>query len=257
MRKIGMKRALIGAAIAAFAMNASAAHAASATGTAKAKILRQITLTNTSDLQYATIISGATASTVAVTTAGARTCGAGLTCTGTPTAANFNVAGTDGAVVLVGGDASVSLTGSLGGTMASTLTYSSANITLGATGGRFTTLGTLSVGARVNLERLYRDVQRHRKLPIRWGRRAAARQQNGGRQAQVWRPLFSFPSFKARGWLAKYQPCWRRQDVTIGMVWAIPDKRLWGSYHATLFQRLRPAFCGVARRGRVAGAGRR
>ena len=57
MRNFGMKRALLGAAIAALAMNASAAQAASATGTAKAKILRQITLTNTSDLQYATIIS--------------------------------------------------------------------------------------------------------------------------------------------------------------------------------------------------------
>src|SRR6218665_1052074 len=128
MRNFGMKRALMGAAIAALAMNASAAQAASTTGTAKAKILRQITLTNTSDLQYATIISGATASTVAVSTAGARTCGANLTCTGTSTAANFNVAGTDGAVVLVGGDSSVTLNGSLGGTMTSTLTYSSANI---------------------------------------------------------------------------------------------------------------------------------
>jgi hypothetical protein len=147
MRNIGMKRALIGAAIAALAMNASAAQAASATGTAKAKILRQITLTNTSDLQYATIISGATASTVAVSTAGARTCGANLTCTGTPTSANFNIAGTDGAVVLVGGDSSVTLNGSLGGTMASTLTYSAANVTLTATGGSFQVGGTLSVGA--------------------------------------------------------------------------------------------------------------
>ena len=67
MRKIGMKRAIVGAAIAALAMNASAAHAASATGTATAKILRQITLTNTSALQYATIISGATASAIPCT----------------------------------------------------------------------------------------------------------------------------------------------------------------------------------------------
>src|SRR3546814_8507168 len=66
MRNYGMKRALLGAAIAALAMNAPAAQAATATGTATAKILRQITLTKTSDLQYATIISGATASTIAV-----------------------------------------------------------------------------------------------------------------------------------------------------------------------------------------------
>ena len=147
MRTIGMKRALLGAAIAVFAMNASAAHAATATGTATAKILRQITLTNTSDLQFATIISGATASTVAVSTAGGVTCGAGLTCTGTTTAANFDVAGTDGAVVVVGGDANVTLNGSLGGTMNSSLTYSDATITLGATGGSFQVGGTLSVGA--------------------------------------------------------------------------------------------------------------
>lgn len=147
MRTIGMKRALLGAAIAVFAMNASAAHAATATGTATAKILRQITLTNTSDLQFATIISGATASTVSVSTSGAVSCGAGLTCTGTTTAANFDVEGTNGAVVVVGGDASVTLNGSLGGTMTSTLSYSDATITLGATGGSFQVGGTLNVGA--------------------------------------------------------------------------------------------------------------
>jgi hypothetical protein len=147
MRKFGMKRAVLGAAIAALAMNASAAHAATATGTATAKILRQITLTNTSALQYATIISGATASTVSVSTSGAVNCGSGLTCTGTTTAANFDVQGTSGALVLVGGDASVTLNGSLGGTMTSSLTYSSANITLGATGGSFQVGGTLNVGA--------------------------------------------------------------------------------------------------------------
>ena len=147
MRTIGMKRALLGAAIAVFAMNASAAHAATATGTATAKILRQITLTNTSDLQFATIISGATASTVSVSTSGAVSCGAGLTCTGTTTAANFDVEGTNGAVVVVGGDASVTLNGSLGGTMTSTLSYSDATITLGATGCSFQVGGTLNVGA--------------------------------------------------------------------------------------------------------------
>lgn len=151
MRNFGMKRALLGAAIATLAMNASAAQAATATGTAKAKILRQITLTNTSDLQFATIISGATASTVAVSTAGAATCGAGLTCTGTTTAANFNIQGTNNAVVLVGGDTSVTLNGSLGGTMTAALSYSATSVTLtngpGTVGGSFQVGGTLSVGA--------------------------------------------------------------------------------------------------------------
>ena len=44
MRTTEMKRALVGAAIAAFAMNASAAHAATATATAKAKILAPLTI---------------------------------------------------------------------------------------------------------------------------------------------------------------------------------------------------------------------
>ena len=82
-----------------------------------------------------------------MSTAGAATCGAGLTCTGTTTAGSFDVQGTSGAVVLVGGDSSVTLNGSLGGTMTSTLSYSAPNITLGATGGSFQVGGTLSVGA--------------------------------------------------------------------------------------------------------------
>lgn len=150
MGKTIFKRAIIGAAVAAVAMSAGTAHAASASGQAKAKILRQITLVNTSDLQFATVISGATASTVAVSTAGAVTCGASLTCTGTTTAANFNVQGTNGAVVLVGGDASVTLNGSLGGTMSAALAYSASSLTLanaGPTGGTFQVGGTLSVGA--------------------------------------------------------------------------------------------------------------
>lgn len=151
MGKTFMKRALLGAAAAAVAMTAGTAHAASATGTARAKILRQLTLTNTADLQFATIISGATASTVVVSTAGAATCGAGLTCTGTTTAANFDIQGTNNAVVLVGGDANVTLNGSLGGTMAASLDYSTNSVTLtagpGSVGGSFTVGGTLNVGA--------------------------------------------------------------------------------------------------------------
>lgn len=151
MGKMIFKRAMLGAAVAAVALSAGTAHAASATGQAKARILRQITLTNTSDLQFATIISGATASTVVVSTAGAATCGPTLVCTGTTTAANFDIQGTNNAVVLVGGDASVTLTGSLGGTMGATLDYSTNSLTLtqgpGTVGGSFQVGGTLNVGA--------------------------------------------------------------------------------------------------------------
>ena len=50
-------------------------------------------------------------------------------------------------MVVVGGDSNVTLNGSLGGTMSSTLTYSAPTVTLGATGGSFQVGGTLSVGA--------------------------------------------------------------------------------------------------------------
>ena len=151
MGKMIFKRAMLGAAVAAVALSAGTAHAANATGEAKARILRQLTLTNTSDLQFATIISGATASTVAVTTLGASVCGPTLVCTGTTTAANFDIQGSNNAVVLVGGDAAVTLTGSLGGTMNATLNYSAASLTLtngpGTVGGSFRVGGVLSVGA--------------------------------------------------------------------------------------------------------------
>lgn len=146
MRNFGLKRAVLGAAVAAMAMSASAAHAATATGTATAQILRQITLTNTSPLEFATIVSGATASTVTVSTAGARDCGNGLTCLGTSTAANFNIEGTNGAVVVVGGDSSVTLNAG-GSTMTAALNYSAPTVTLGASGGSFQVGGVLNVGS--------------------------------------------------------------------------------------------------------------
>jgi Mat/Ecp fimbriae major subunit len=155
MGKMILKSAVLGAVIAAASLSATAAHAASATGQAKAKILRQITLTNTSDLQFATVISGATASTVGVSTAGAVTCGANLTCTGTTTAANFDIQGSNNAVVLYSGDANVTLTGNLGGTMTAALSYSgSGSLTLnagpGTVGGSFQVGGTLNVGSNQN-----------------------------------------------------------------------------------------------------------
>lgn len=151
MGKTFLKRAVVGAAVAALTMTAGTAQAATATGTAKAKIMRQLTLTNTADLEFATIISGATASTVVVSTAGAVTCGAGLTCTGTTTAANFDIQGSNNAVVLVGGDANVTLNNGSGGTMTASLDYSVNSVTLtagpGTVGGSFQVGGTLGVSA--------------------------------------------------------------------------------------------------------------
>ncbi|MBA4747091.1 MAG: DUF4402 domain-containing protein [Sphingopyxis sp.] len=152
MAKKFLNRAVLGAAVAAVALSAGTAHAASATGQAKARILRQITLTNTSDLQFATIISGATASTVVVSTAGAATCGSGLVCTGTTTAANFDIQGTNNAVVLVSGDTSVTLTEPISSAlMAASLDYSTNSVTLsagpGTVGGSFQVGGTLNISA--------------------------------------------------------------------------------------------------------------
>ncbi len=142
--KTNMKAlALVG--VAALGMTASAANAATATATAKANILKQITVTKTSDLDYATIVTGAAASTVVVTPAGARTCGVGLVCSGTATAAAFNVVGTIGAVATVSVPATVTLA-SGANNMTSTLVSSAALLTLAAANS-FTVGGTLAVGA--------------------------------------------------------------------------------------------------------------
>ena len=139
-----MKAALV-CTIATAAFASTGAQAATATATARAQILQQLTVTRVADLDYATIVTGAAASTVIVTPAGARTCGAGLVCTGTATAANFSVVGTIGQVATVSVPAAVTLT-SGANTMASTLVSSTALMTLAATN-NFTVGGTLSVGA--------------------------------------------------------------------------------------------------------------
>lgn len=132
--------------LAALGLGATAANAATAMATARAKILRQITLTNTSDLQFGTIVTGTTASTVVISAAGGRTCGAVLVCTGTTTAAGFTIGGTTGQVATISVPASVSLT-SGANSMTATLAASAATTTLVANAGSFTVGGTLSVGA--------------------------------------------------------------------------------------------------------------
>jgi Mat/Ecp fimbriae major subunit len=146
--KTQMLKALVaGATIAALGLGATAANAATATATARAKILRQVTLTNTSDLQFGTIVTGTTASTVLISSSGARTCGTGLLCSGASTAAGFNVTGTSGQVVAVSVPATVTLTSTAGNTMSASLAASAATVTLAANAGSFSVGGTLSVGA--------------------------------------------------------------------------------------------------------------
>jgi len=146
-----VQRAIAGALVASFGLSAVAASAAPATAsaTAKARILRQITVTNTSDLDFGTIVAGTAASTVAVSTGAVRTCGTGLTCTGTVTAANFDITGTNNAVVTITGDNSVTLANGTGGTMSASLTRSASTLTLAnsAIGGSFQVGGTLNLDA--------------------------------------------------------------------------------------------------------------
>ncbi len=139
-----MKAALAGTVFAA-AFASTGAQAATATASAKAQILTQITVTKTADLDFATIVSAASASTVVVSPAGLRTCGAGLVCTGTATAAGFGIAGTTGSIVTIASDASVTLNSGANSMTAALLT-SAATRTLTGTDS-FTVGGTLAVAA--------------------------------------------------------------------------------------------------------------
>ncbi|MEK6636641.1 MAG: DUF4402 domain-containing protein [Pseudomonadota bacterium] len=146
MNKNILKVIVTGSLVASLGMGATAAHAATASATAKAKILRQVTLTNTSDLQFGTIVSSPTASTVLVSTTGVRTCGSGLVCSGTSTAAGFNVTGTNNQVVSVSVPTLVTLTS---GTfsMVADLATSATSLTISGNSGSFAVGGTLNVGA--------------------------------------------------------------------------------------------------------------
>ena len=74
----------------------AAAVGASTPATAKAQIVKPLTLTAKQNLDFGTIVlANVTAATsVAVSSAGAVTCGTGLTCAGAPKPAIYNVAGT-------------------------------------------------------------------------------------------------------------------------------------------------------------------
>lgn len=140
-----IKAAVASSVLVASAMGANAAHAATASADARANILQQVTVTNSTDLDFATIISGASSDTVSVSSAGAVTCGAALVCSGTTTAAAFAVSGTTGQTVDVSSDATVTLN-SGGNNMTATLAPSVTTILLDGTDA-FTVGGVLTVGA--------------------------------------------------------------------------------------------------------------
>lgn len=141
-----IKAAVASSVLAASVMGAGAAHAATATADASANILEQIQINRTSDLAFGTIVTGTAASTVAIAADGSRTCGAGLVCSDTTTAAVFSVDGTTGRTVNVSSDASVTLTNTNGDDMTASLSPSVSTILLDGTDG-FSVGGVLNVGA--------------------------------------------------------------------------------------------------------------
>jgi hypothetical protein len=91
-----------GTAVAALGLGAGAAQAADATATATAEILEQVTIAQAADLDFGTIVPSTTAAStvvIAANAAGTRTCGAGLTCAGTPGSGRFDVTGSNGQTV--------------------------------------------------------------------------------------------------------------------------------------------------------------
>ena len=159
------KKFALAALAAAMGLTATAAQAETQTGDAYARILRQLTINKTADLDFATIVVGSSASTVQVgrnadDSADSSVCGPNLTCIGTRTTAKFDLQGSNSQTVLIRLPAptvTLSLqnppTGVTGPTsMTSTLQLSTDVVTLtqgpGAVGGSFAVGGILAVNAQ-------------------------------------------------------------------------------------------------------------
>ncbi len=126
-------KAVAAGSVLAIGLASGAANAATADGTARATILQQVTVTNTSDLQFGTVAIGTGGGAVTVATGGGRTCAATLVCSGATTSAGFSVSGATGMNVAISVPGSVTLTETGGGTMAATLASSATSLTLAGT----------------------------------------------------------------------------------------------------------------------------
>lgn len=103
-----MKKVLISAgALAALALTSMPAHAqavpATTDATATARIVQPLTLTRFRDLDLGTIVLGAGTytDTVSLTQGGVFTCGANVTCSGTPQTAQYDATGTMNQIITV------------------------------------------------------------------------------------------------------------------------------------------------------------
>lgn len=138
---------LAGTAVLAVTLGSTAANAATETATARARVLRALTLENNNrPLDFGAVVVSGTASTIDISAAGVRTCGAGISCSGTVSAAQFDLTGTGGEFVNINADASVNLVNGAN-SMTVTLVESTTNIQLDATTGEaaFSVGGSLAV----------------------------------------------------------------------------------------------------------------
>lgn len=150
-----MKKLIPGIAALAIAMSVAApaqAVAPTTQATASAKIYRPLTITETQNLNFGTIVLNAgtwSGEVVSMTQGGAVTCGGGVnvTCSGTPTAAGYNLVGTNNAVVTISSPG-FNLTGPGGATLAFTPNAPS-TVNLGANGS--TTGASFGIGGSITL----------------------------------------------------------------------------------------------------------
>lgn len=146
-----MNKLLISAgAVAALALSTPALAASSNTASANAtvNIVSPLTLTKNTDLNFGTVVGPFAGQVVHIDTTGAENC-AGLTCSGSPTAAAFSLTGTAGQGVVLTIPNSVTLNGSVSGTLSVDLSGDKpANPTLDATGkAAFNVGGKLTIPA--------------------------------------------------------------------------------------------------------------
>jgi hypothetical protein len=139
---------LAGSAVLVTSFGATSANAASATANATANIVQAITIAENTVLNFGTIVPSASAATVAVDTGSVRTCGGGLTCSGTAASGAFTATGTANQAVSISVGGATTLTGAGSPMALGSLTLSNATATLSGGGTTsFTVGGTLTVGA--------------------------------------------------------------------------------------------------------------
>ena len=142
------KVALLGA-MAAAAMASTGAQAATQPATAEVEIVAAVQLAINDTLDFGIIASGGAPATVQLLASdGTRTCGAGLTCAGSPQRGRFTVSGaTTGYVVAINVPASTTLSAGGANTMSLSLVPSTTSFLSAGLPVEFFVGGTLSVGA--------------------------------------------------------------------------------------------------------------